>query len=231
MEAINIACSVVACYRWPLADGDVENAYFNAEQLTRILMLRLPKGGLLDKSISPDTHRLKAHVPIYGTRDAGRGFWNKLRRVLTDKAQVTENFTLKAFHYVNKDGHLAAMVGPIVYDTINAIRPDHKWILDAIAAQLVFGKIEESSSRFCGRVIVQEEDFSVKVTCRQTTLKIIDINISTARPTAPKGPVSKDELQQYMSAVVSLSLTHTLSLGWHECAERSYHTMSSSYIS
>ena len=102
MEVINIICSVSACYKWVLGVVDLENAYFNAEKLIRVLILRLPKGGLPDKSIRSDTHRLKANVPIYGTRDAGRGFWKRLRKVLTETAKLKENFTLKAFyHYVD----------------------------------------------------------------------------------------------------------------------------------
>ena len=71
------------------------------------------------------------------------------------------------------------MLGTIVDDTIYAIRDDHKWIIDAIGSELVFGKIEERSFRFCGREIVQEEDFSIKVTCKQTTLKIGETNSTT----------------------------------------------------
>ena len=45
----------------------------------------------------------------------------------------------------------------------------------------------------------------MKVTCRQTTLKINDINIATVRAKTAEEPVSKDELQQYTSVVGSLS--------------------------
>ena len=44
---------------------------------------------------------------------------------------------------------------------VHAIRRQHKWILDAVAAELVFGNIEERSFRVCGREIVPDEDFSV----------------------------------------------------------------------
>ena len=187
MEVINIICSVAACKRWVIGVGDLENAYFNAEKLTRTLILRLPRGGLPDKTITNETHRLKANVPIYGTRDAGRGFWKKLRRVLTETAKLRENFILKAFyHYVDENGDLAAVLGSIVDDTIYAIRPDHKWIIDAISTELVFGKIEERTFRFCGREIVQDEDYNVKITCKQTTLKIGEVQIPSARAKTPE---------------------------------------------
>ena len=106
----------------------MENAYFNAEKLTRALILRFPKGGLPDKSLDARKHRLKANVPIYGTRDAGRGFWKKLRHVLVEVAGLKENFILKAcYHYVDKAGKLAAVLGSIVDDLLFAMRPDHYW--------------------------------------------------------------------------------------------------------
>ena len=128
-----------------------------------------------------------------------------MRWVPTDKAPLTQHITLKAFyHYVDKGEHLAAAMGTIVDDTIYAIRPDHKWILDAIAAELVFGKIEERSFRFCGREIVQDEEFSVRVTGWQTTLKINEIKIVPSRLKMSDEPASLDEIQQYMSVVGSL---------------------------
>ena len=96
-------------------------------------------------------------------------------------------------------------MGTIVDDAIYAIRPDHKWILDAIVANVVFGNIEDIPFRFCGREITHDEEFNVRVTCRQTTLTINDITIVPARLNTPEEPVSKDELQQYMSIVGSLS--------------------------
>ena len=40
--------------------------------------MRQPPGGVPDAEISADT-MFDARVPTYGTCDAGRGFWKKLR--------------------------------------------------------------------------------------------------------------------------------------------------------
>ena len=40
--------------------------------------MRQPSGGVPDVDVSADT-MFVARVPIYGTCDAGRGFWKKLR--------------------------------------------------------------------------------------------------------------------------------------------------------
>ena len=77
--AIHMVCSFAASYRLKIKCGDLENAYFNGMKMTRVLLLRQPKGGLPGMN---HTDRLLAKVPIYGTQDAGRGFWRKLLWVL-----------------------------------------------------------------------------------------------------------------------------------------------------
>ena len=83
-------------------------------------------------------------------------------------------------------------MGILVDDTIYAIRPDHKWILDAIAAELIFGKIEEISFRVCGREITQAEDYNIKMTCNQATLKINEIKIPPTRSKTPEEPANQE---------------------------------------
>ena len=83
-------------------------------------------------------------------------------------------------------------MGTRVDDAIYAIRPDHKWILDAIAAELIFGLIEERSFRFCGREITQDEDDSIKMTCKQTTLNFNEIKIAPTRSKTPEEPATNE---------------------------------------
>ena len=45
----------------------------------------------------------------------------------------------------------------------------------------------------------------MKVTCKQTTLKINEVNIPTARSKTPEAPLTPQEMQDYMSIVGSLS--------------------------
>eukprot|EP00974_Lingulodinium_polyedra_P133975 11227721-Lingulodinium_polyedra.AAC.1 len=43
--------------------------------MSRALLVRQPRGGL--PGLKPED-RLLARVPVYGTQDVGRGFWNKV---------------------------------------------------------------------------------------------------------------------------------------------------------
>ena len=57
--------------------GDLDHGYVQGEKLSKPLILRQPAGGLPDAKIKPDD-RFLAFVPIYGTRDAGRGLWRRI---------------------------------------------------------------------------------------------------------------------------------------------------------
>ena len=67
----------------PVRTGDIKNAYFQGMKLTRIVLMRQPRGGLPDDSVKYNStdhtndDYLLAQVPIYGTGDASRGWWTK----------------------------------------------------------------------------------------------------------------------------------------------------------
>ena len=61
-----------------------------------MLMLRQPPGGVPDDNVKATDYFL-ARVPIYGTRDAGRGFWKRLRGLRVDTCGMKENLFLTFF--------------------------------------------------------------------------------------------------------------------------------------
>ena len=79
-EAVFIVISFAACRGLAIETGDLENGYFQGERLQKPLVLKQPAGGVPEPGILPDD-RLLAFVPIYGTKDAGRGLWRRLRAV------------------------------------------------------------------------------------------------------------------------------------------------------
>jgi len=74
IEEQKLIFSFAACHGLKVRSADTTNAYFQGQELDRILLFKQPPGGLPDPELPPDAHLL-ARVPIYGTRDAGRGFW------------------------------------------------------------------------------------------------------------------------------------------------------------
>ena len=82
--------------RTPLTvkSGDITNAYFQGCPLERLILMRQPPGGVPDVDISADT-MFVARVPIYGTCDAGSGFWKKLRHDILSTG-MKENAVIRA---------------------------------------------------------------------------------------------------------------------------------------
>ena len=56
-----------------IKSGDLDHGYFQGGKLSKPLIFRQPDGGLPDPAAKSDDFML-CFVPIYGTRDAGRGF-------------------------------------------------------------------------------------------------------------------------------------------------------------
>ena len=94
--------------------GDIKNAYFQGMKLARILLMRQPRGGIPDHEIKfyggnhEDNDYLLAQVPIYGTTDAGRAFWKKLRATL-DISGCKENMILHALYAYTRNNEIMVM--------------------------------------------------------------------------------------------------------------------------
>ena len=68
------------------------------------------------------------------------------------------------------------MVGAHVDDVLWAAEPEYDYIMQDLLKHFELNKIDEGDFRFCGREYSQQEDFSVYVTCKDNTEKILPIN-------------------------------------------------------
>ena len=136
--------------------------------MDRIMLLQAPDGGIPGH---PGQEYMIARVPIYGTRDAGRQFWKRLRKVMID-AGFRENTIMPAVYSYSKDGKVMAVCGSHVDDLLWANDPSVDHMVDYVLRTFECGKIEEGCFRYCGKEIEQFDDFSIKVTCKATTLKM-----------------------------------------------------------
>jgi len=84
IEAHHLLFSFAASMKLKLKKGDISNAYFQSDSLDRLLLLKPPRGGLPDPDYKDGETMILARVPIYGTADAGRKFWQKFRRVIVE---------------------------------------------------------------------------------------------------------------------------------------------------
>ena len=80
MDAHNLIFSWCASHKVKIRSADIKSAYLQGKQNDRIILYRIPKGGIPEEGVA-EGDVLAARVPIYGTKDAGRGFWLRLKEV------------------------------------------------------------------------------------------------------------------------------------------------------
>ena len=200
-ESVFLVLSFAASRRLMINSGDLDHGYFQGEKLAKPLVLRQPAGGLPD-DVQPDD-RMLAFVPIYGTKDAGRGLWRRIRKVFISVG-LRENFVMSALYSYSKDGVAMVLVATHVDDVLWACDPEASDVMKAVTTELAFGTLEERSFRFCGVEIQQDDDFTIRVTCEKTSRKLELIDIPEHRSKDPTSPCTANEQEALRSVTGGL---------------------------
>ena len=132
--------------------------------------MRQPPGGVPHVDISTDT-MFVARVPIYGTCDAGRGFWKKLRHDILSTG-LKENAVIRALYIYQEDGEPKSMLATHVDDMLWATKSGYEDRVQQLLDRYTIKTVESGTFRFCGREVIQHSDFSVSVKCKDTTEEI-----------------------------------------------------------
>ena len=115
--------------------------------------------------VSADT-MFVARVPIYGTCDAGRGFWKKLRHDILSTG-LKENAVIRALYIYQEDGELKLMLATHVDDMLWASKSGYEDRVQQLLDRYTIKTVESGTFRFCGREVIQHSDFSVSVKCKE----------------------------------------------------------------
>ena len=106
-----------------------------------------------------------ARVPIYGTVDAGRGFWKELREDIIATG-LKENAIIRAWYHYEEDGEVKVMLATHVDDLLWACKPGYEHIVQGLLDKYTLKTIDQGAFRFCGREILQDDEFNITVRCR-----------------------------------------------------------------
>ena len=102
---------------------------------------------------------------------------------------------MKSLYSYSLDGEIQVAVGAHVDDLLYASTEAYKGIMEELLAQFEIKETKEGDFRFCGRDYHQGDDFSIKVTCRDNTEKILPISFVTgsrkATDKATEGEISQ----------------------------------------
>ena len=197
LEAQNMIFSFAASRKLEVCSLDVTDAYFQGEEIDRVLLLKQPKGGL--PGLQPEDHML-ARAPIYGSHDGGRRFWKRLRTYLNEKG-LRENRILKACTAIQTSQE--RLIASHVDDLLWACEESAQWVIDDIIKTFKCGEVDKRNFRYCGKEISQADDFSITAKCSDTTRNIKKIHIKSGRH--PGDPLTDADRTQLKSVAGSLS--------------------------
>ena len=123
VEAHKLVFSCCAAKKVKVRVGDVQNAYLQGQEVDRIILYRIPKGGILECGIAEGTV-VAARVPIYGTKDAGRGFWFTLKDVFTKAGFKLNQIITFLFALTNPACEIVAMMSSNADDVLYGFLPE-----------------------------------------------------------------------------------------------------------
>ena len=201
---LNLIISYAASCRLRLHGGDITASFLQGEQMTRQLVLSPPKGGL------PGVEQgslLIANKPVYGTRDAPRGFWRRLHRVCKEKGLRPVPHEHAAYVLNGPDGSIEGMMVSHVDDLLWCGTTAMDRAMAEVQKEFKFGSLEHGDSfEYCGRTIEQGEKLGgIKVTCPNTASKVRGINLDGGRKHQKGARATPQEVSQLRSVVGSLN--------------------------
>eukprot|EP00973_Karenia_brevis_P073451 10205037-Karenia_brevis.AAC.1 len=134
VDVHNSVFSWCACNKVIVKMADIQAAYLQGKPVERILLYRIPKGGIPECGV-PDGAVIAARVPIYGTKDAGRGFWLRLTEVVTELSFKLNHILPTLFSVRDNEdkliGIMTTNVDDLLYGCLSEAESTFKKILDS----------------------------------------------------------------------------------------------------
>ena len=148
--------------------------------MTRTLLMRRLRGGEPDPERDPSDLMLVV-VPIYGQRDAGRTFWKTFRGGIFESGMEENTFVL-AMYFVSREmrdkTYYVVMIMVIHVDDLAwNDTPESQEVIKYLKSKSPIEKEKTGEFKFTGHEITQEEDYTVHVRCRDTTLNMDKVNM------------------------------------------------------
>ena len=201
-EAHHLIASWAASQGLKVKSCDITNAYFQAAPATRLMLMAQPKGGVPDPDIPPEACFI-CRVPVYGSVDAGRGFYLRMDFEVKD-CEFTASKILPALYFLrSKDDRLIGMLATHVDDLLMAYHEEAEENFRKLFAKFTVGKVEECNFRYCGRRFTQDPDFTIHIDAADNTRSVKHIAITPGRKSTDT--VTEKELTQLRSVTGSLA--------------------------
>ena len=153
----------------------------------------------------PPGSLLRARKPVYGTKDAPRGFWKRLHRVALSKGLRAVPGEHAAYILQDAQAGIQGLVIAHVDDLLWSGTTAMDAVMDEIIKEFKFGALEFGSKfEYCGRTVEQGEH-GITVTCPHNAAKVRPIYVDAARRKQRDHYVTEQERNQLRSVVGSLN--------------------------
>ena len=174
---LSLTLSLAASRRWILHGGDITAAFLQGEELSRMLVLSLPKDGV--EGVEPGS-LLIARKPVYGARDAPRGFWKRLHSAMLHYGLFAVPNEAAAYVLRGAGGQVLGLVVCHVDDLLWCGAPEMQDVMGKLQEELRFGALEQGSFSYCGRELTQTPE-GIRVTCPNTAAKVRPVHLTQQR--------------------------------------------------
>ena len=169
-DAFFMTLSAAAQSGWDYSVFDAQSAYLQPDGIERLLLLRMPH-----KNPPPGTKPGQVFVAtgsIYGTRDAGRAWYEHCKKVL-GAAGFVESRLEQGLYYLHRPSGLEALVHTHVDDFLSAFKKASKKYKDALQHLVHKLHLKQQSGLvvYCGRTIRRDGNH-IKVTQTRSTMSL-----------------------------------------------------------
>ncbi len=123
VENHNLVFSWCAAHKVKVKSADIRCAYLQGKENERIILYRIPKGGIPEEGVEEGAV-VAARVPIYGTKDAGRGFWLKLSEKVQKEGYTLNRILPAMFSLTDSNKKIVGVMSTNVDDLLHGNLPE-----------------------------------------------------------------------------------------------------------
>ena len=166
------------------------------------MLYRIPAGGIPEEGIASG-EILASRVPVYGTKNAGRGFWLRLENTCKQFKFSLNQILPTLFTLPNDESRIIAVMSSNADDFLYGYLSERAEVMNSVLQQLLVGKEKHGIFRFCGKEFRQDEDFGIHVTATDNTERVQPITHDVKHGFTRKA--TADEIHQLRSVTQSLA--------------------------
>ena len=148
---------------------------------------------------TPSTSR----VPVYGTKDSGRGSWLRLRNTCKQFKFSLNQILPTLFTLRDDESIIIAVMSSNVDDLLCGYLLEGAEVTNSVLQQFLVGKEEHGIFRFCEKEFPQDEDFGIHVTAKDNTERVQPITYDMKHGLTRKA--TANEIHQLRSVTQSLA--------------------------